>query len=356
MAESTREWYLRAARELAGTSPRQVEWCRGVADDPRMLALLDALPRPARQPSLLFAVATYLGVPADRYAGWADAVLARADAVAVELPRRRVQTNEPSRSVPLVVALARVPGPIALIELGASAGLCLLADRYGYRFRTPGAAPGATEGEAPGATAGEAHDGATTELGEGTPLLEAQLDAALLPAALPDIRWRAGIDLAPLDARDTDARRWLEASLPPDRPERRERLRAALATAASAAPRIVAGDALESLPALAAEAPGELTLVVASLGTAVYLPPADRERLLARIRDVDAHAVTFEARAAVPEVRTRWQVLADERRVDADASFVLAIDGEPIASGSPHGDQLVAVRAAGRTGVGDFRS
>jgi len=340
MAESTREWYLRAARELVGTSPRQVEWCRGVAEDRRMLALLDGLPRPARQPSLLFAVAAYLGVPAAGYERWADGVLARADAVAVELPRRRVQTNEPSRSVPLVVALARVPGPIALIELGASAGLCLVADRYGYRFRTAGAATSA----------------ATSELGRGTPLLEAQLDAALLPAALPDIRWRAGIDLAPLDASDADARRWLEASLPPDRPERHERLRAALATAASAAPRIVAGDALESLPALAAEVPGELTLVVASLGTAVYLPPVDRERLLSSIRDLDAHAVTFEARAAVPEVSFRWQALATEGRVDADAPFVLAVDGEPIASGTPHGDHLVAVRAAGRAGVGEFRS
>jgi hypothetical protein len=55
-------------------------------------------------------------------------------------------------------------------------------------------------------------------------------------------------------------------------------------------------------------------------------------------------------------VRAHWRALADERRVDADASFGLAVDGEPIASGSPHGDQLVAVCAAGRTGVSDFRS
>src|SRR5690606_13354764 len=84
--------------------------------------------------------------------------------------------------------------------LGASAGLCLLADRYGYRIRT-------LEG--------------TVELGYGAPVLEAELDVGLVPAALPDIRWRRGIDLAPVEVSDPDAVRWLEASLPPDPPSRR---------------------------------------------------------------------------------------------------------------------------------------
>ncbi|MGN6272018.1 MAG: DUF2332 family protein [Protaetiibacter sp.] len=336
MAESTREWYLRAARELAATSPRQVEWCRGVADDPRVLAVLDAVPRPARQPSLLFAVAAYLGAPDAPYARWADAVLARAGDVVAELPRRRVQTNEPARCVPLVVALARIPGPIALVELGASAGLCLVPDRYSYRFVRP--------------------DGEAAVLGTGSPVLEAELVGAPPPEDLPEIRWRCGIDLAPVDLADADARRWLEASLPPDRPDRLERLRAAIASASRAAPRVVAGDALEELPVVAAQAPHGLTLVVACLGTAVYLPAADRARLVAGIRALGAHAVTFEARSAVPEVAARWQTLAADGRADADAAFLLALDGEPIASGSAHGDRLVSVRAAGRTGAGEVRS
>ncbi|TPX05294.1 DUF2332 family protein, partial [Schumannella luteola] len=254
MAEGTADWYRRAAGELAATSPRQVEWCLGVADDRRMLELLDALPRPARQPSLLFAVAAWLGAPDAPYPAWSAWLLGRADALAAELPVRRVQTNEPGRCVPLLAGLDRIAGPIALLELGASAGLCLVPERYGYLLRTS--------------------DGPVA-LGAGQPVLEADLDGgALAPRALPDIRWRRGVDLDPVDATRDDGRRWLAASLPPDRPERLARLRAALAAVAPDPPLVVAGDALEAMPGAAADAPGGTTLVVACLGTAVYLPPA----------------------------------------------------------------------------------
>jgi len=317
MIEQTRQWYRRAERELAATSARQVEWCAGVADDPRMLDLLERVPRPARQPSLLFAVAAFLGAPDAPYAEWADAVLARAESLVAELPGRRVQTNEPGRCVPLVMALDRIPGPLALIELGASAGLCLIPERYRYRIRTPRG---------------------VVELGDGSPVLEAEADAA--PRALPEIVWRRGIDLAPLDVRDVEAVRWLECSLPPDRPERRARLRAALATAAPDAPAVVAGDALATLPELAARAPADATLVVVSLGTAVYLAPDDRARMLGAIAALGARAVTFEARSALPTVAHRWDELLAQGAGDPDAGFVLALDGEPLASGSPHGDRL----------------
>jgi len=322
MAETTREWYLRAARELAASSARQHEWCHGVADDARMLALLDALPRPARQPSLLFAVAAHHGAPDAAYPVWAQHVRSAWAGIAAELPRRRVQTNEPGRTAPLAVALGRIRGPIALVELGAAAGLCLLPDRYGYRYRTPDA---------------------VITCGASPLTLDVEVDdAALVPPGVPDIRWRRGIDLAPLDVRCPDDVRWLEASLPPDRPDRLARLRAAHAIAAADPPEIVAGDALAALDRVVADAPTDATLVVAALGTAVYLPPAARAGLLATVRAHGARAVTFEARTALPEVAERWAALAADGRVDPAAGFVLALDGEPIASGTPHGDRLTS--------------
>ena len=48
----TAAWYGRAAVELAQTSDLQVEWARGIAADPDVVALIDELPREHRQPSL----------------------------------------------------------------------------------------------------------------------------------------------------------------------------------------------------------------------------------------------------------------------------------------------------------------
>ena len=59
---------------------------------------------------------------------------------------RRTQTNEPARCATLLPALARLPGPLALIEVGASAGLTLLFDHYSYDYdghRLAGCDPGA---------------------------------------------------------------------------------------------------------------------------------------------------------------------------------------------------------------------
>lgn len=309
----TAAWYARSAVELAATSELQVAWALGIAGDPSLLTLIDQLPRAHRQPSLIFSAARYLGAPAAAYPEWREWVVAHWSAIDTVARARRTQTNEVGRCIPLLVGLDRVPGPIALLELGAAAGLCLGVDRYSYTF------------------------GEERIVGDGLPLLATTLSGnAAAPTRMPEIVWRAGIDLAPLDVRNADDVRWLEALLPPDRPARRERLRAAVATLSAHPPRIVAGDALAALADLAAEAPPEATLVVASLGTAVYLPPADRAALPDAVADLGGHLLTFEPLAALSGVAEQ---LTGMTAVEP-SPFVLALDGIPLAHFGPHGDRL----------------
>ena len=56
---------------------------------------------------------------------------------------RATQTNEAARCAALLPLLGLLDGPLALIEVGASAGLCLYPDRYSYDYdgRPVGADP-----------------------------------------------------------------------------------------------------------------------------------------------------------------------------------------------------------------------
>ena len=160
---------------------------------------------------------------------------------------RTVQTNEPGRSAVLYPALlwltARHGRPIRLLEIGASAGLNLQADRYAYRV------------------------GPLT-LGDPASPLEfvepwappPPVDLASAAAAL-HIAARAGCDLAPLDPSRPDDQLTLLSYIWPDELDRIDRLRAALSVAARDPVRVAPAPASEWLPT-AIDAAGERDLVV----------------------------------------------------------------------------------------------
>jgi hypothetical protein len=156
---------------------------------------------------------------------------------------------------------------------------------------------------------------------------------------MPDIVWRRGVDLAQLDVTDPDDVRRLEALLPPDRPERRARLLAAVAAVRDDPPPVVDGDALAALPELAtaarAEAP-DATLVIVALGTLVYLAPGERDAVVDAASGLGARLVTFEGAGVLPRVADRLRGLSAPH----PTPFVLAVDGEPLAHAGPHGDRL----------------
>lgn len=259
----TRDLYRNFAEHEAVESPVLRAWAAGVADDPQVLDLLAELPEAKRQPNLVLAAARWHGADATRadYAPLRATLLERWEEVRPTIERRATQTNEAARCATLLPSLAQVEGPVALLEVGAAAGLCLLPDRYSYRF-TGGAA-----------SALDPADGASPVV------LECTLRGVPAPQRLPKVVWRGGLDLNPLDAHDRDAAAWLEALVWPEHEERRARLRAALRVARDEEIHLVQGDLLAHLPALVAEArratPGA-TVVVQHSAVLAYVSPSVR--------------------------------------------------------------------------------
>ena len=146
------------------------------------------------------------------------------------------------------------------------------------------------------------------------------------------IVWRAGIDLNPLDVRNDDDMAWLETLVWPDQPDRAARLHAAIAVARKDPPRIVAGDLLTALPALAAEAPKDATLVVFHTAVLAYVADAaDRAGFARTVRDLGAVWISNESPFVFPDIAAR--LAGPVRR----GPMLLAVDGEPVAWTDPHG-------------------
>lgn len=133
MTRHIAERYIRFAQlEAAGQSPIYERLALHVARSQNCLGFLLTLPADRQQPNLLFAAVRHVAGNISCPEAFDRVIRDRAEEVAAVMRRRTTQTNEPGRCAVLLPLLAQITGPIALIEMGASAGLCLLPDVYGY--------------------------------------------------------------------------------------------------------------------------------------------------------------------------------------------------------------------------------
>jgi hypothetical protein len=130
-----------AVREARGESPVYERLALAVSRDADILTLLAPLPVAKQQVNLLFAVVRFLGGPVEDPVAFHDYVVGNWATIEAQLRTRATQTNEVGRCALLLPVLASLPQPLALLEVGASAGLGLFPDRYAYRYgRTRSAA------------------------------------------------------------------------------------------------------------------------------------------------------------------------------------------------------------------------
>jgi hypothetical protein len=187
----------------------------------------------------------------------------------------QLQTNEVRRCCALLGGILRFAAgaggrPLRLREIGSSAGLNLLFDRYRYRLG---------------------------ERAWGAPDARLALDCewrgpppALGPA--PVVTERVGCDVDPIDVRVPEQRARLLSYAWPDQLERLARLRAAIEIAREDPPALVrarAGDWLAD--ELAAPAPGAATLLFQSVMW-WYVPRDEQARIIAIVEAAGARART----------------------------------------------------------------
>jgi hypothetical protein len=298
-----------AARETRGISPCYERLAAAVSRDREVLALLDTLPPAKRQPNLLFGVARFLGGPVADPAAFHDYAVANWPAIEAELRTRATQTNEAGRCALLLPVLAALPPPLALLEVGAAAGLGLYPDRYTYRY-------------------------GDHVVGAGGPVLDCAATGMAPPDRVPDVVWRAGLDLNPLDVTDPADVAWLEALIWPEHEHRRARLRAAAAVATAEPPLLVPGDLVDDLPALAARAPAGATLVVFHTSVMYQVPAPRREAFARVVGGLPGHWIANEAPHVLP-----YQTLPAPP--DDGPLNVLALDGTPLAWTRSHGQEII---------------
>ena len=195
------------------------------------------------------------------------------------------QTNEPARSANFMAALLvladRFDLPFELLEIGSSAGLNLLIDRYRYDLCRVTAGP------------------------EASPVL-IQPDWRGGPPPVADVCIDSvrGVDIAPIDVTDPAAAERLMAYIWVDAPERSARLAAAISLIDAQPVNLVQGDAADWVEVLLAkpQAAGTCRVLMHSV-VWPYLDSSRRDRIIAALERAAARAT---ADTPIAWLRMEW--------------------------------------------------
>ena len=317
LIQIARSYQRFATVEARGSSPSYERLAHAVADSPFTLAFLKSLPAERRQPNLFFAALREVVGVLDSADALRNAVQVHGVTVRRLMCSRTTQTNEPARCAVLLPILASLAGPLAILEVGASAGLCLLPDQYAYRYANHEVLPGGTQRSI--------YPVFTCAASASTPM----------PKALPVIVWRRGLDLNPLSVRSVRDMAWLEMLVWPEHQQRADNLKAAIQVAQLNPPVVRRGDLRTDVAALIGFAPKDAQLVVFHSAVLAYVAPqADRDGFARLVRQSGAIWISNEPSSTYPE----FARLAPP--APGPDHFLLCVDATPVAWTHPHGRSI----------------
>lgn len=296
-------------------SPLYARLGDAIADDPELVALMLAAPPEQHNPTLLLAAlhdlvlrgaspelaAFYPNVTTspsegDPVPALRELAATHAEELREMLRTRRTQTNEVGRCATLLPVLGRLAerrGPLAMIDVGTSAGLNQRLTSYSYRYE-------------PNDDDGTVSTVAPRSLGSHAPvkLVCGTRGPVPVPATMPDLVATVGLDSSPIDVSDDDAVRWLEACVWPDQADRFARLKAAVAIARADPPAIRVGDAVGGVVAAIESVDAAGHPVVTTTWVMNYLTADDQRAFVDALdgygRTRDLSWITAESPALTP--------------------------------------------------------
>ena len=316
-----------AREEFHNSSPLYERLSMAIAKDPELLSLAAQCRKGERIPNLLFGAVHYLLLKGfshpvsrfykslggsfdsreDPYAEFRSFCSKHVESIQSLIAVRMVQTNEVSRCAGLMPAFVtvakRLPAKsLYLVDIGASAGLNLFWDHYGYNYG---------------------------DLQCGDRSSPVQINCAVkgttvppLPASFPHIAGRIGLDLNPLDVRAPENALWLRALIWPEHERRADLLGKAIAVVRQQPPRLLAGNGVELLGEIMSVVPADSVLCAGRIFT--QLSEEERDRLSVAVseygRSRDVGLVSIRPRGGdVSEIRLT--LFIDGYRTDAGIAY-----------------------------------
>ena len=199
--------------------------------------------------------------------------------------QKRVQTNEVTRCSMLLPAFNLVyqrmnKKPLAIVEIGSSAGIHLIWDHFYYDYGLIGQV--------------------------GNPDANVKLITDVrgnirppIPAQMLQVAYRIGSDIYPIDPNDDEATRWLRALIWPEHQDRLFQLEAALRDLRLKPVQVVAGNATETLPEILRNVPSDLNLCVFHSYAMVQMPKVIHEQIL-------DHLLAFSIKRDFYRISQEW--------------------------------------------------